>query len=407
MRRPQPSRRQRSSWVRMATAAFLTVGVAYLGATAIRVYVRKYYLFLPSYVRWTFTPGIRAASGPTHIFFLFTDHFEPDYNRDKTRAWADRYMKLAERHRDSDGRPPQHTWFYPGEQTDEPILNTLRSLMQAGLGEVEMHLHHEYDTVDTLRPKLRDAIDDFQRFGFLKTVDGRTEWAFIHGNFGLDNSNGDWVCGVNDEIKLLREMGCFADFTFPSVYMDSQPPSVNSIYAAKDDPQPKSYRRTFPLTALEDGSADLMIFEGPLIFAPTLNLRRLFLDLDDGDIHPAMPATRTRVDRWVKASVQVQGRPDWVFIKVFAHGVSSPGDEESVVGPTFDDALTYLEHEYNDGQHYVLHYVTAREAYNLAMAAADGEKGDPSEYYDRTIPPYVASARRPSNLTVQRASRSN
>jgi len=385
----------------------MSVVIAYAAATAVRVYLRNYYLFLADYIRWTFSAATRPVNGPTHIFFLFTDHFEPDYNRDKTRKWADRYIQLAARHHDSDGRPPQHTWFYPGEQADEPILNTLRTLMQAGLGEVELHLHHGDDDTDSLRAKLHDAIDDFQRFGFLKTVDGRTAWAFIHGNFSLDNSNGNWLCGVNEEIKLLRQMGCFADFTFPSVYLDSQPPIVNRIYAAKDDPQPKSYAREYPLSALKDGSADLMIFQGPLVFAPTLNLRRLFLDLDDGDIHPAMAATRTRVDRWVKASVQVNGRPDWVFIKVFAHGVSSPAEEESVVGSTFNDALTYLEHEYNDGHRYVLHYVTAREAYNLAMAAVDGERGDPSQYYDRTIPPYVASAHRTPDLTVRRVSRPN
>jgi hypothetical protein len=42
----------------------------------------------------------------------------------------------------------------------------------------------------------------------------------------------------------------------------------------------------------------------------------------------------------------------------------------------------------------VLHYVTAREAYNLAMAAASGAKGQPSEYLDSEIPPYISTARR-------------
>src|ERR1022692_2302846 len=57
---------------------------------------------------------------------------------------------------------------------------------------------------------------------------------------------------------------------------------------------------------------------------------------------------------------------------------------------TLDGALTYMEKAYNDGAHYVLHYVTAREAFNLARAAADGKQGDPRQYYDYLIPPYLA-----------------
>ena len=50
-----------------------------------------------------------------------------------------------------------------------------------------------------------------------------------------------------------------------------------------------------------------------------------------------------------------------------------------------------MERAYNDGTHYVLHYVTAREAFNVARAAVDGKQGDPRQYYDYLIPPYVAN----------------
>jgi hypothetical protein len=388
------------SWTRALKYICLALVTAYMVATVVRVVVRKYYIFLPDYARWTFTPTV-APSGATHIFFMFVDHFEPEYDADRTRRWGERYEKLAARHHDSVGRPPQHTFFYPGEQTTTAILEELRRLTAAGLGEVELHYHHDFDTADTLRPKLADAIEKFQRFGFLKTVAGETRFAFIHGNFGLDNGAGPSVCGVNRELELLRQLGCFADFSFPSVYVRAQPPLVNAIYAAKDDDSPKSYEAALPLSALSTGAADLMIFEGPLVFAPTLNLRRLFLDLDDGDIHAAKPPSAARVDRWVRANVHVPARPDWVFVKIFAHGVSSPGDEEAVLGPEFDQSLTYLERQYNDGTRFVLHYITAREGYNLALAAANGESGDPNAYLDRYIAPYLAGAGRPnSSLTA-------
>jgi hypothetical protein len=137
-----------------------------------------------------------------------------------------------------------------------------------------------------------------------------------------------------------------------------------------------------------------MIFEGPLIFAPSLNPHRLFLDLDDGDIHASVPASPRRADRWVRAGIHLDGRPDWVFIKLFAHGISSPADEEAVLGPAFDETLTYLERQYNDGKRYILHYITARQAYNLAIAAAQGSSGQPEQYFDQPIPPYLANRAR-------------
>ncbi len=378
-------------WPRMVLRCAAAILALYVLATAARVYFRQYYVFLPDYVFSAFRPT-PVVHGPTHIFFLIADHFEPLFSVERTQRFADRYRAMALQHRDSTGRPPQHTWFYPGDQFNAKILGILRQLMADGLGEVELHYHHANDSSATLTVGLKFAIARFQTFGFLKTVDGRTSFAFVHGNEGLDNSDGE-LCGVDDELRILHNFGCFADYTFPALYHQAQPPFVNTLYAARDDPQPKSYRNRFPLLDLKRG-ADLMIFQGPLVLAPSWNLRRLFIDVDDGNIHAAMPASATRVRRWVNARVHVDERPDWVFVKVFAHGISTPEDEDEVVGEHFEDALTELEQHYNDGERYVLHYVTAREAYNLAMAAASGATGDPSSYLDSEIPPYVASARR-------------
>ena len=49
-------------------------------------------------------------------------------------------------------------------------------------------------------------------------------------------------CGVNDEIDILRETGCYADFTLPSSPSPTQTRKINSIYYAVDDPlEPKSH----------------------------------------------------------------------------------------------------------------------------------------------------------------------
>jgi len=45
----------------------------------------------------------------------------------------------------------------------------------------------------------------------------------------------------------------------------------------------------------------------------------------------------------------------------------------------------YLENKYNDGISYKLHYVTAREMYNIIKAAEAGENGDPGQYRDYEV----------------------
>jgi hypothetical protein len=379
-------------WLRALRLLVLASLALYALAFSIRVYARKYYVFLPDYLRSVVSGSAAGGGSPTHVFVLFTDHFEPDYDERRVNDWSRRYAALAARHRDSDGRRPQQTLFYPGEQSSPAIYEALRRMTAAGLGEVELHYHHGYDTVESLRRKLEAAIQEFKQYGFLQTVDGRTEFSFIHGNSGLDNSNGPQMCGVNNEIRLLHELGCFADFTFPSLFEDSQPRSVNSIYATRDDDGPKSYETRLPLTALGEGTAELMIFQGPIVLAPSLSLWHLFVDVDDGDVHASEHAFPRRVDRWVRANVHVPQRPDWVFVKLFGHCISTPGDTEACLGADFDAALSYLEQNYNDGTRYVLHYITAREAYNLARAAAEGAVGEPRQYLDRYVQRYRANS---------------
>ena len=373
--------------------------IFYLAAWAYRIYSRKYYVWLPAYVRWVLKPAPKV-SGPVHLFFIYADHFEPGEDYHYVQRWLDEYPKLADRHRDADRRVAQHTWFYPAEQPIDRNLAALQKLVAGGYGEVELHLHHRHDTEESGRRRFAEGVAYLQKFGFLKTPDGASHFAFIHGNWGLDNSLGPEYCGNNRELAMLRDLGCFADFTFPSLYWEAQPPFVNNIYAATDDPRPKSYDRGVPVQQGVPFTGDLMIFQGPLLLVPSIHPRWLFVMVEDDEIHPAIPVGPDRVDHWVRARIQVKGRPDWQFLKVHTHGAESEADASETLGPHFESALTHLETVYNDGRHYLLHYVTAREAFNLVRAAIDGKKGDPRQYYDYLIPPYIADhpAPAPSEL---------
>jgi hypothetical protein len=46
---------------------------------------------------------------------------------------------------------------------------------------------------------------------------------------------------------------------------------------------------------------------------------------------------------------------------------------------------------FNDGRRWVLHYVTAREMFNIAAAAMDGSEGNPNDYRDYLLAPPPAA----------------
>ena len=64
---------------------------------------------------------------------------------------------------------------------------------------------------------------------------------------------------------------------------------------------------------------------------------------------------------------------------------------ETLLGAPADAMFTHLERHYNDGQRYVLHYVNARELYNIVKAAEQGLQGNPSDYRDHILPRPAAS----------------
>ena len=326
------------------------------------------------------------------LIFLFVDHFEPR-RAEQTAAWVERYPKLAEAFRDAGGRPPQHTWFYDAEEGD--ALDALSGLCRRGLGEIELHLHHSHDTADGLREKLERRKRVYAEHGALITTDGVEAFGLIHGKWSLDNSRGGAHCGVNNELIVLREAGCYADFTFPA-WGRMQPSKRNSIYYATDDPErPKSYDTGVDVEAGRAPSGDLMIFEGPgrLSGIPrnyaTIPFMAWIADRVWGTcaVNAWLPPTPARIDRWVLTGVSVVGRPEWVFVKVHTHGARE-GNFETYFGEPAQRLYRHLQEHYNDGATWRLHHATAREAYNIVKAAEAGESGNPEAYRDFAIKPY-------------------
>lgn len=59
---------------------------------------------------------------------------------------------------------------------------------------------------------------------------------------------------------------------------------------------------------------------------------------------------------------------------------------DTLLGAPMDAMHTHLEGAYNDGQRHVLHYVTAREMYNIIKAAEAGKGGNPGDWRDFVLP---------------------
>lgn len=379
----------------LIAAAILAIALCAALALVFAIRARNMHIWLGSYLR---RPRRAPCTGPVHVMFCFVDHFEPawggaglDVQRARVTRWCRDYRAMAGRHRDADGVPPQHSFFYPEEEYREEHLDQLAQLCADGFGEIEVHLHHDNDTAENFCATIRRFNDVLhQRHGALSRDPdtGELRFAFIHGNWSLDNSRADgrW-CGINNELILLHQLGCYADFTLPSAPSETQTSTINSIYYATDDPdRPKSHDRGELLHVGGKTSGDLLIVQGPL----GLDWRRrrfgVIPRIENADVRRACPPTPQRVDAWVRTGIHVQGRPEWVFVKVHTHGTQER-DMDTLLGAEMDAMHAHLETAFNDGEKYVLHYVTAREMVNIIKAAEAGHAGDPAAWRDFQLPP--------------------
>lgn len=371
--------------------------IGILGVVALALLVgvkaskRQPQIWLPAYLQWEFGQA-RPAPSPTDVVFVLVDHFEPGKHADRVERWVSEYPALFGDIRDSDGQPPRHTWAYPAEQFQLDQLQKLSKLVEQGYGEIELHLHHRGDTSQSLREKIRRAKADFGAVGALKNADGTAQFAFVHGNWALDNSVAEY-CGVTDELKILAEEGAFADFTFPAYGSPGQPRTLNSLYYALDDPQkPKSYDQGTPLQAGQPPpDHGFLIFEGPFVVRWFGFRGRLYPFVDAGQLegdeagYPGLD----RFENWIAAAIHVRGRPEWLFIKTHTHG-GATRDMSLVLGRQmadfYRDAVTFTQKK-----GIRIHFATAREAYNIAKAAEAGRGGNAGDYRNFLIPHYASA----------------
>lgn len=362
-----------------------------------KIYQYKAYIWLPDYFLSTTENDINKIKNG-HVMFLIADHYEPGHGEKgikKNNSWTEKYKKTVAGIYDDYGNPIQHTWFYPYDHHNSPVVLNLNKLVYDNLGEVEFHWHHGPDTNESFSEKLPVALAWFNSHGAMLPLgpNPRPQFGFVHGNWALDNSGKPDQCGVNRELDILSKFGCYADFTFPAQGFSAQPRKVNSIYYATDTDMPKSYDTGIDATVGSRG-AGFMIFEGPI----ANDWHDLIWDCaaveNGGEFKPH------RINIWLQHAPIVKGKPEWLFVKINTHASQS---KDVILSDNFREMFFELK-KYCAQKGLSLHFVTSREAYNIVKAAEDGLSGNPEQYRDyvlqKPINRVVGINNRLSNITV-------
>ena len=359
-------------------------------------YTRK---CLPGYLWQKLTRA--TPRGKVHMIVCLADHFEPSslegafsgyapaqVQQERVEKWCAQYPKNFREFRDSEGRPFAHTYFYPAEQYEHGLLQQIAELCHSGWGEVEIHLHHGLagpDTAEKTREQLVSFRDVLARdHGCLSYVDddGAPKYAFIHGNFALANCANGFACGVDHEMQILAETGCYVDMTFPtSAFHPAQINKINSVYeCALPLNEQAPHRSGRELRVGRSVTKFPFIVQGPWALDFDRRARNGVGRIENAALTDVNPPSMRRWNLWKRAAIAVAGRPDWRFVKLSTHGMY-PGQTEMALGePTqcfLKEALANAAQRQE-----IVHFVTAREMANIALAACDGREGNPGDFRD-------------------------
>jgi hypothetical protein len=330
-------------------------------------------IWLPGYVASRFRRMFHTAAA-RRVWVSIADHYEPYWRNsqdsvalDRVRLWRERWPEIAQRHADSIGQPPQYTFFYPEEEYRPELLDLLAEIKLLGLGDVEVHLHHDHDTESAFIDKVsayKQALH--QNHGLLRKNNGEIVFGFIHGNWCLDNSHPEGrYCGLNNEITLLKQLGCYADFTMPCGPSDMQARLLNEIYWVVDDPAaPKSYDSGQIVKQGQPGSGDLLMIPGPwgLVYRD-----RTRLTLEIGELAHYNPLIPKRVATWFDVAPRVGSD---IFIKIFTHGTQE-STSQHLLSHTLDNLFEWVSAE-AARRDLELHYVSAHGLYRAVFQACGG-----------------------------------
>jgi len=352
-------------------------------------------IWLLSYLQHQFkTRKIMGQQDKTYIVFSICDHFEPYWqNKDdqlaekRVLSWYNEYPEIAKQYIDCCGQHPQHMFYYPIEEYKKPFLDILSELEQMKLGEVEIHLHHDNDTAENLKKSLLDYKKMLRSEHGLLSVDkvsGEIKYGFIHGNWALCNSRPDGrYCGVNEELTVLQETGCYADFTMPSAPSRTQTKTINSIYYATDSPdKPKSHDVGIEAEAGKSPVNGLLCVQGPLMLNYKSRKYGVIPRIENAAFSADYKFSQNRLALWKSSNIHVKGRPDVIFIKTHTHGTQDKIYDYLIrrggLNSIYSALLDYCERH----KDFRVIFASSRQMYNIIKGLEANQSAEPPELLD-------------------------
>jgi hypothetical protein len=338
-------------------------------------------IWLVPYLKDRLRKSVRPTK-PKRAWVAITDHFEPlgtgasvETALGRVARWRDKWPRIAgDAPLDAAGQRPQYSFFYPQEAYRRDLLDGIAEMVRLGIGDVEVHLHHDNEQRDAFIRKITEFCRRLTGdHGLLRQQDGRTVFGFIHGNWALDNSRPDGrCCGLGGEIALLRDLGCYADFTMPSLPSPTQGRVINQIYWCTNysGNRPRSFDQGIEATVGGGTRGDLLMMTGPL------GLRfdgRLLPRLETGEIAGYDMPAPSRVRRWFDLAPAIG---DDLFLKLYTHGAPERNLEPLLNGGLVN-LFRWLSEE-AERRGIELHWATAWQMYQTADALIHGGKGAPA-----------------------------
>ncbi|MFH1894272.1 MAG: hypothetical protein ABIK83_16500 [Candidatus Zixiibacteriota bacterium] len=353
----------------------------------IRAYSDRGMLWLVPYLKWEFSTPIdrEQIACPQDFVLAVVCPITAETDTIAMEQGLDSLAGVISNYTDSDSSIFRITF---ASRADSTRLKLLSDFCKSGLGEVEYLLRSEFDTAFDAGQMLDDDLDILKSFGWAKTVDSEVCFTVLRErpvSLRLDRE----ICS---SLSQLAAQGCYFDLSESDRHSTSRLTSVNSIYLVStrlDDAG--LYSDKCELVAGKLGRGRLLVIDSPLLIDWS-DWRDVYVPfVDDGKLTPGILADSRRVNSWIRADVHVTGQPNWIFVKLVIDSLLNVEPASHLIA-SIDRMLEYLQRLPNDGQ-YRVHFVTAREMYNIARAAEAGMSGNADDFRDYLIKPYSTSSR--------------